>query len=802
VSPICSAWKKKAWKKLTFFTATPTSGDEEPPGELSELEISKDAAVEDGAEENGVANPKVRKSLFSRLSSRPTGGEQLRVSGAPKGKDRSQSISDKASDWKNKLSKRITGSHVAAASMPPEEEVLAQFEVYVHSRGLEDQRSQLDVLSLEGKWNLLRGEGAAIGAAGTSEASGDSRQRHKNKRDPVKMVAKLVANPIPSKSEPLRQLIVGDSSGSHTSKLAEAHVVASLLSVLAVVEGKPRKTPADNEVMADVLASLKALMQHPLMLQGLLEGGGALVAVGCFDVSCETVVRVAAVSLLRALAATSVTGVQQVVAAFDAFSKTRLERARFEHLVGLFEASPEMSVRLSVAQLAMRMVDGTTDRWARLAIRNDFVNWGFKRVLAELAETAPDEFRTKFAEHLEEFRRQQTADGGVMAGSKGRGRSSSMSVDSTASLPIAGEAAPAGAVAANEPPGELVRQAVAELGSSNPKAAGLLSAILDNVLNGFGRAETSLWQWQCCERLTRMLGGLELQHLNANFDVEPSAASSPETALANLLLGAVMHDELQTLREQVFGLREELAQVAGAAEMTITDLQVELEIARKRKVHKRKVHKDKTLVLGAAAASPAPDNSSGPTSAVASPRVPVTVQLPAPALSPMPLPPAVATTAAALAPAPSPGEGEELGKSSGRRLRHTLKKKKHPSSHMRRTSGLSGAPALGASTEMVGSDNETAPSTPDKHSSVAVVPMPDAAPPSTPTEAGTPESEGTPIPVQASAPTVRAKTPDVGADVPVTAASASASAAASASASPRASPPVVAEVDSGMSDSE
>ena len=133
----------------------PGSGEEDTHTDPGELESSKETGVED-SEDNGAANPHkggtMRKSLFSRLSSRQTIGEPLRVPG--KGKERSQSISDKASDWKTKLSKRIAGVHggaAASASMPSEEEVLAQFEAYVVSRGLEDQRAQLDVMSTEAK---------------------------------------------------------------------------------------------------------------------------------------------------------------------------------------------------------------------------------------------------------------------------------------------------------------------------------------------------------------------------------------------------------------------------------------------------------------------------------------------------------------------------------------------------------------------------------------------------------------------------------------------------------------------------
>ena len=561
---------------------------------------------------------------------------------------------------------------------------------------------------------------------GVAEVPAESRQRQKNKKDPVKLVQKLVADPVPAKSEPLRQLIVSDTAAAHMGRLAEAHVVPSLLAVLTMLEGKPRKTGADNEVMADLLASLRALLQHPPMLQALLDSGAALVTVGCFDASCEMSVRVAAVALLRALAAAGALGVTQVVAAFDAFSKTRLERARFEHLVGLFESHPDLSVRFSVSQLAMRMLEGTSERGARVAIRNDLVNWGFKQGLAELAVSAPEEFRAKFAEQLEEFRRQQTADGGVMAGTNRRPRSASMTgttgADAAATL-VVGE----GAAQAELPVSHLVQQTAAALASSSPKAALLLDGILENVLNGFGKTEASLWQWQCCERLTRMLSGLHLQHLNANFDAEPTAAASPETALANLLLGALMQDELQTLREDVFALRMELAQVASAAEMTITDLQAELEIARKLKARKRKVHKEKVTVLNPSASSPTPEpSSSGSPSAVVSPRGPALPSAP-PASIPAPV---------LAAPASSPSDvagSEEFSKSTARRLRHTLKKKKHPGAHARKASGPSGAlaaPALTASQEVSSSDNETLattpnasmPSTPEKTPSAPDVP--------------------------------------------------------------------------------
>ncbi len=714
--------KKNEWS-LTRLAGSP-GNDEDGGVDLSESDAGRDASFEDGDDVSAPTlknNSTLRKSLFSRrLSSRQTAPEGDMGRGRSgslatnKVKEKAQIITEKASDWKHKLSKRITGSHTAAGvagPMPSEEEVLLQYDAYIHSRGLEDQRSQLDVLSLEAKWNLVRDNMAE---------SLDSKQRLKNKKDPVKLVQKLVADPTPSASEAVRQLVMSDVVATQLQRLLEANAVAALLATTTLIEGKPRKTAADNEVLADLLVSLRALLPYPVMLQGVLDGNGALVAVGCFDVSCDLAVRMAAVSLLRTLATAGAAAVQQVVAAFDAYSKTRLERARFEHVVALFESHSDMSVRLSISQLMMALLEGTTDRACRVAIRNDLIGWGFKHVLTELAETAPEEFRAKFAEQMDSFRRLQTADGGLASGTNRRGRS--MSVGQTPADLVDG----AGVVVT---PAELVQKTAAELNSSSPKMMALLHSILENVMNGFGRSEASLWQWQCCDRLTRMLCSLSQLQVNANFDAEPTAATSPEMVLANLLLGAVARDEVFMLREELFVLRQDLAEVSHAAEVTITDLQAELEIARKAKARKRKVHKEKLALSGSTPATPATPDDGG--AVMSSPHRSEVAKL-----------------------AEAPATPEDAVKVP-RRARHTLKKKKGGNSlskeHKRKKSGslstmlaspaaapaapAAAAPAAALSVssdvpDVISSDNETAP--------------PSCAPPSTPEEA-TPPRTVTPV---------------------------------------------------------
>jgi hypothetical protein len=556
--------------------------------EVGEIEVKKDVAT-------------MRKSLFSRrLSSRSTSDDGMLapVSAGIASRSRSGSTATSAklrekgghvvTGWKNKLSKRIGGSHAqsggSAVTMPSEEDVLAQYDAYIFSRGLEDQRAQLDVLSLEGKWNLVREHMAE---------SMEVRQKQKgssSKKDPLKILQKITNEPSPATTEVLRQLVTSDSLVAHLPKLMEANVIGVVMATLTSVEGKPRKVAADQEMMADLLTTLRALINFPQALAVVMESGGPLVVVGCFDPSCDLFVRHGAVSLMRALCTAGQLAVQQIVTAWEAYRKTRLERGRFEHLAALFETCPEVQVRLSIAQLISAVIVGLSERSVRVSVRSDLIQMRYKGVLKELAESQScgEDCRGKFEELLEEFVRLQAADERLLATAARPGRARSQSA--------AGNAADQGG--SEEPNwGDLVLRSMTEMEKANPKAAGVLKSILDNVLLGFGNDESSLWQYQCCDRFSRMLCGMtELQQLTANFEQEAGAAFSPETVLANLLLGAAVQDRVQVLREEVFSLRQEMDDLKQAADITIVDLQAELEQLRNsaKARHKRK---GKTLAL-------------------------------------------------------------------------------------------------------------------------------------------------------------------------------------------------------------
>ncbi len=408
------------------------------------------------------------------------------------------------------------------------------------------------------------------------------RQKQKSgsasKKDPVKLLQKLTSDPTPSTTEALRQLIGSDTVVAQLPKLMEANVIGVLLASLTALEGKPRKLQTDQEMMGDLLATLRSIIQFPVALSLVLDHEGPLVVVGCFDPSCDLVVRHGALSFLKAICGAGSAAVVQVVGAWDAYRKTRLERAKFEHLAGLFQSCPEVQVRLAIAQLVTLLLAGLTERAARVAMRNDLIHMGYKGVLKELSENATlfgDEYRVKFAELLEEFVRAQASDETLVLASRPR----------TLSVAESDE----------KDWGQAVSQCVAELNKSNPKGAALMKSILESVVMGFGRDESSLWQWQCGDRLARMLTTMkgDVQHLNANFDQDVGAASSPETVLASLLLGAVAQDRVQTLREEVYALRQDIADLSQAAETTIVDLQTELDTLRTKS--KSRHHKRKTI---------------------------------------------------------------------------------------------------------------------------------------------------------------------------------------------------------------
>jgi hypothetical protein len=550
-----------------------------------------------------IKDVNMRKSLFGRrLSSRASVSEDPALGARPRAASiaTTAKVRESVSGWKNKISKRITGGGNSSGGsiptqMPSEEDVLAQYDAYIYSRGLEDQRSQLDVLSLEAKWNLVREHMAE---------SMEVRQKNKgsaSKKDPLKLLQKMTQDPTPSVTDSLRQILSSETVVTQLPKLMEANVVGVLLASLTALEGKPRKTGADQEMLLDILTCLRALIQFPQALAMILDDmNGPLVVIGCFDPSCDVSVRHGALSFLKTLCGGGPSAVLQVVAAWEAYRKTRLERSRFEHLVALFEACSEVQVRLTIAQLVAAMLAGLAERPARVSLRSDLITMGFKTVLKELSENAAigEELRVKFGDLFDEFVRVQAADERLLATSNRPGRSRSYSI------------APEGDV---KDLSDSVAKTVGSLDRTNPKASALLRSILESLLTGFGQDDSSFWQWQCCDRLTRMLcsmGG-DMDQLSANFDQDVGGAASPETVLANLLLGAVTQDRIQTLREEVFSLREDTAELARAAETTIVDLQAELEHCRtKLKARHHTKRKSKAPIVPGAAAPIAEEASS------------------------------------------------------------------------------------------------------------------------------------------------------------------------------------------------
>ena len=592
----------------------------------SEDLLSPDAMLRpDSVDESGDTDPagpkasQLRKSIFGRKlgSGKPSSSPSSPVLPDVVVPVR-EPVAKSGRDWKNLLGKRMgaTLAGLGATPMPSEADVLAQFDAFIYQRGLDAERSKLEELPLEDKWTMI--------VDGMAESKDASKQRHKmtlKKGDAANILRKLAADLSPGTTEAFRVYVTSEFD---LNKFLEANGIPAVLSALAACEGKSRKTAADQEMLLDLVMSVRALIQHPQILQNLIETGGPLVLVGCFDPTCEMSIRSSAVNLLRIFALVGPVGVGKVTEAWNTYCKTRLERGRFEHLVQLFTTSDDYSVQLLVAGMAMALLSGTAEQKTRIAIRHDLMHVGFKTVLAELAENeaVPEETRGKFAIHLEEFKRQQQADGSVLVQSRdARSRSSSNApglmvasgdalLDDEMTLTIGGpsDSDPINGLAKsirhstdkrlstnrmanvgtslNVPDiememdlGQLLAARQAEL-ASNPEMAQSMDKILRDVLIHFDRSSDGQWQWECCNRLTRLLVCLPHQ-LDANFDLDLQEAFSPESQLGNLLLGGVAQDAVMDLREEVYALRQEVASISEAANVTINDLQIELDLARK-----------------------------------------------------------------------------------------------------------------------------------------------------------------------------------------------------------------------------
>lgn len=470
------------------------------------------------------------------------------------------------------------GGAASSKEMPNEADVLAQFDAFLFQCGLEAERAPYDELSLEAKWTMVCDH-----MAGTIEMSLRDRlaeqqrrdQKQRNRKTPGVLAAKLNGDPTLAHIEAVRAFLDSDTSLA-IGKFVEAHGASAMLASLTALDAKLRKgslTASESEATLLLLDAMCSLCAHASGVLALREAGAAMVVAGLFSPKHPTDIRMGAVRVLSALAASGANACVAVVEAWDVYSTINDETGRFQHLVLALKVPSAFDnlQRLTVGSLINALVAGTTERAARAAVRHDVAQWGFAALVIECAgESGADTAR--WEELLHHFQALEHADSSGVdvlpvrsaSGSSVSGGSVGGSPTARAQHLTASSSFSAKRNSGTLPPGQALDAVVSELRhAGRPQSETHLRTVVASMERF---AADDDWKWLAAARLMRMLAEVPSQAVT-------NADAAPESQLAALLLGSAAQEHVLELRTQVYQLRTELSRVEEQAAVTIRDLQ-------------------------------------------------------------------------------------------------------------------------------------------------------------------------------------------------------------------------------------
>ncbi len=473
----------------------------------------------------------------------------------------------------------------APVEMPGEAEVLAQFEACIESQGLEKHRALYAPLSLEDKWQLVR----------ESVLKGGDKTKKTSKKTVKAMLLRLQADPSVSHIEAVRSFLQTEALRGIT-KFFEQGGAPALVACLASFEGKHRKGVESQDAVLLLLECVRLALSQVLGWTAMCEAGAAVMVAGLFDPAYGVLVRLSAVTLLHAMVEHNGATCALVVTAWAVRARSNAEKYRFEHLLEAVQPAGgfDLAARLSLASFINVMVSCTQDRVARIALRQELLHHNYKSILAECAEeTASQRLDgvVGFDDLLNDFRRLQLSD-----------------LETSAELAAAKPHAVDAAALEGADPWKRMEAAL----SSDELLLELFRSVTGSVGKLGTERASALWKWQAADRLLRLVTSCPFQ-LSVDPADKPADPSSPESLLAALLLGGAVQEEIIELRacgplvagsvlahassagHELYVTRLALVETSAAANLTIRDLQLQLEDACKRKERKAKHRERATL---------------------------------------------------------------------------------------------------------------------------------------------------------------------------------------------------------------